>query len=321
MALPLSPSSASVPSWSPRGSGDLRADRRFLYAREALEAGDAAAAADLARQALDLAPDWPPAWLLLGEALQADGRPGEAVAAFRETLKRDPGDILGAGLRLAALAGVGTPPAMSPAYVAALFDDYAGRFEAHLTQALGYDAPWVMAGLLAAHAAPNRSPAFPHVLDLGCGTGLMAQALGSLAGRVDGCDLSPAMVEQARRRGLYTALAVDDAVDFLARQDSASADLVTAADVLVYVGDPAPLVAGAARALRPGGLLAVTLQTGPAEGYRLGEDLRFHHAPQSLAATCAAHGLATLETHTIVVRQDRGRPLPGAIMVARREAP
>ena len=51
-----------------RSSGDLLADRRYVWAEAALAEGDAAAAADLAAQVLERAPAYGPAWLLLGRA-------------------------------------------------------------------------------------------------------------------------------------------------------------------------------------------------------------------------------------------------------------
>ena len=51
-----------------RSSGDLLADRRYAYAKAAFDEGDWTVAADLARQALELAPNYAPAWFLLGEA-------------------------------------------------------------------------------------------------------------------------------------------------------------------------------------------------------------------------------------------------------------
>ena len=73
-------------------------------------------------------------------------------------------------------------------------------------------------------------------------------------------------------------------------------DLVTAADVLVYVGDLAPLFAGVYRQLRRGGLLAFTAQTfaegdrAEQTGFALGRDLRFGHSPGYVAALLSRAG-------------------------------
>jgi Flp pilus assembly protein TadD len=57
-----------------RSSGDLLADRRYDYAKAAFDDRDFAVAADLARQALELTPDYAPAHALLGRAQAALGK-------------------------------------------------------------------------------------------------------------------------------------------------------------------------------------------------------------------------------------------------------
>jgi SAM-dependent methyltransferase len=90
-------------------------------------------------------------------------------------------------------------------------------------------------------------------VDLGCGTGLAAAALAPLAERaLLGVDLSRAMLDLAARRGggsAYARLDCAAAEEWLARPGTA-AGLLFAADVLVYIGDLAPLLAGAAAAMR-----------------------------------------------------------------------
>src|SRR5690349_10062613 len=122
-------------------SGDLLADRRASYAEMLLEGGDAAAAADLMRDALALAPGWAAGWFRLGEMLEMAGRAPEAEDAWREALRLDPQDRMGAALKLgltASTAGLVAPPS---AFVETLFDQYAGEFDAALVERLGYRVP------------------------------------------------------------------------------------------------------------------------------------------------------------------------------------
>ena len=65
---------------------------------------------------------------------------------------------------------------------------------------LGYRGPAVILAALD-EVAPGR--AFGATLDLGCGTGLMAQALVGRAGPIDGIDLSPGMIAQASREVVH----------------------------------------------------------------------------------------------------------------------
>src|SRR5271155_6236558 len=132
----------------PLASGDPLAERRFAYAKAAAAEGDFAAAAEVLEQALERAPDWAAAWFALGEARQELGDIDAAAEAFRAALRCDPADAQGAIARLALVGRGETPPALPPAYIARLFDQYAPRFEAPLTERLGYSAPAPLAEAL-----------------------------------------------------------------------------------------------------------------------------------------------------------------------------
>ena len=230
----------------PLAAVDPLAERRFAYGRAAAAEGDFRTAAEVFEQALDRAPGWAAAWFALGEAREKLGDVDGAAEAFRATLRCDPADAQGAIARLALLERGDPPPALPSAYVARLFDQYAPRFEAHLTEALRYRAPAQIAQTLAA-AAPGRR--FGRAFDFGCGAGLVGQALRQRIGHLTGVDLAPAMIERARKRGVYDALIVGEATAALMRQPLAAFDLIVAADSLVYVGDLATIFSAIAATL------------------------------------------------------------------------
>ena len=295
-------------------SGDPIADKRFAIATALAEAGDLTAAAEVLAQALELAPAWAAGWLRLGEWRERTGDRDGAATAYTHARGLDPDDGLGAGLRRAALAGA-TPDAMPAAYVRTLFDDYAPRFEAALTEKLAYRTPALIADALLRHAGARR---FARAIDLGCGTGLMGEAL---RGRVDdltGVDLSAQMVAVAGKKGIYDRLAAGDAVAFLAAEPEASADLIVAADVLPYVGDVGPLVVAAARALAPGGLLAASAERADGNEFVLGPTLRYRHSAGVLRQAATTAGLAVAAIEPAVLRKEAGRPVDGLIVVAER---
>ncbi|MGY2052909.1 class I SAM-dependent DNA methyltransferase [Methylobacterium sp. JK268] len=304
-----------------RSSGDLLADRRYVWAEAALAEGDAAAAADLAEQVLALVPAYVPAWFLLGCAREILGAEdpasrAEARRAFARALDLDPDDALGARLRLARLEPGAGGADLSPAYVRALFDGYAGRFDRHLVDGLGYRAPALLRAALIASGHPLP---FRHALDLGCGTGLAARALDDIVGTIEGVDLSPGMLAEARKLGRYAALHEGDLTGFLAGQPEASADLVLAADVFVYVRDLGPVFAQAGRVLAPDGLFAFTLQAHAGDGAVLGEDGRYAHAEALVREEAAAAGLAVLRLEPASTRRERGADVPGWLAVLGRE--
>jgi len=103
-------------------SGDLVADRRYEFARDLQLKGDLAAAADLLRQATDLAPGFASAWFTLGEIRDELGERNAAIAAFEKARDADPQDRHGASLWLMRL-GAQELSAMPQAYVRTLFDN------------------------------------------------------------------------------------------------------------------------------------------------------------------------------------------------------
>ena len=298
-------------------SGDVLADRRYERAKAYAAEGDFAAAADLLTQAIERAPHFASAWFALGEMCVRGGdRPG-AVAAFRAALAADPLDRHGAGLNLARLGAA--EAVMTPAYVRALFDEYAPRFDHALVEGLGYRGPALLCDALRAVATARRRPfQFTRAIDLGCGTGLVAEALCVCCDTIVGVDLSPAMAAAAGRKGLYGEVAVGDMVAFLAGEAAGSCDLVIAGDAFVYLADLGPICGAAARALKPDGLFAFTTETHAGTGVVLGEKLRYAHGADHVRAALAAAGLMPLALDRAATRSENGAPVPGFVVVAGR---
>jgi predicted TPR repeat methyltransferase len=321
-----------------QSSGDLLADRRSAMAEAYLADGDAQAAADLLRQAVEIAPRWPAGWFRLGEVLEeklADA--AGAADAFRTAARLDRDDLLGAAARLGRLRPDDPNARMSRAYVAKLFDQYAPRFETHLRDALVYRGPEIMMGALGeVCAGRNRQLRFASALDLGCGTGLMARAIRPHVDTIDGVDVSPEMVRMAAETGLYRDVRVGDAVEALLRASPLAEEggvapetpdegsrrhletepsLILAADVLCYIKDLTQLFQGVAQAIPKTGLFAFTCQSNGAPGVMLGADMRYSHDPGYIRDTADMAGLAILHFKPSVVRRDRGRDVPGHVAV------
>ena len=195
-----------------------------------------------------------------------------------------------------------------------LFDQFAPRFEAELTGALDYRTPSLLAGLLerAGVAAARRL----RVLDLGCGTGLSGAALADFARRLEGLDLSPRMLAEARKRGIYHALHKADLLDWLPGRTGAF-DLIAAADVLNYLGELAPALAAIAGALAAGGMAAFSVEAGEGAPFALGAAMRYRHDPAHVAALAAAAGFTVVVQEAAVLRLEQGAPVAGALFVLR----
>ena len=296
-------------------SGDAIADRRFAYAIEYRDAGEPRLAAELVAQALEQAPAWAEGWLVLGELHEQLGENDSAADAYRRALALDSSDRAGATARLVRL-GEFHANALTPAHVAALFDDYAPRFEEALVERLGYRAPALLREAIVS-LGPRR---FFRMLDLGCGTGLAGAALADLCEAMDGVDLSSAMLKRAKERGVYDVLTRAEIVQHVRTLPSASVELVVAADVLVYIGDLALLFSEAARVLAEGGLFAFTAQSEEAGPFRLGKDLRYAHSQAAIRGWADSAGFAIRTLVEASTRQDGGHPVPGFLAVLEKKA-
>jgi predicted TPR repeat methyltransferase len=295
-------------------SGDILADRRYQWALDYLQRGDSMAAADVLEQVLETAPDFATAWFALATIREQQGDRDAAIDAFTAARDADPEDYHGARLHLARL-GVGeTTPAMTAVYVRRLFDQHAPDFEESLLQRLDYRAPALL--LEAVRAQAGGRLRLGSVLDLGCGTGLAGAAVRPFCDWLVGVDLSPAMIEQARGKGLYDRLVADDLLTFLQAERGAQHQLVLAADVFVYVSDLAPVARAVAAVLAPGGWFAFTLETHAGEGVLLCETLRYAHGADHVRAALEAAGLQCLFLEPASTRTEKGVPVPGLLAVA-----
>jgi predicted TPR repeat methyltransferase len=297
-------------------SGDMLADRRFDFARDLQLKGELVAAADLLLQATDLAPGFASAWFTLGEIREQLGERDAAIAAFRKARDADPEDRHGAILRLMQ-SGAEELSAMPPAYVRALFDQYAGKFEAALVGDLGYRGPALLFKAVLAVRAAGRKPAFfKRTIDLGCGTGLAARAFAAQVDQFIGIDLSPRMAEQARATGLYARVEVAEMVEGLRGCPDRSAELVLAADTVIYLRDLTPLLREVERVLVAGGLMAFTAETHGGDGVILGAGLRYAHSAGYVRDSIGEAGLRLQRLEQLSARNEANVPVPGLVVVA-----
>jgi predicted TPR repeat methyltransferase len=295
-------------------SGDMLADRRYALARDYAADGDLTAAADLYRQAAELAPGFASAWFALGEAREALGDRDGARAAFEKAQAADPEDRHGAALCLARLGAADPATRELHSYVRTLFDQYAPRFDRALED-LGYRAPALLRDAVVAEAEGRR---FATMLDLGCGTGLAGAALRPHVDWIVGVDLSPKMIEEARGKGVYDALTVGDIAQSLAEQRAADADLVIAADVFAYIGDVGAVCAAVARVLAPNGLFGFTVETHAGEGAIVGAKMRYQHAPEFVRGAITDAGMTVRRLGAVSTRNENRSPVPGLLVIAAR---
>lgn len=280
------------------------------------EAGDFAAAADLMAQALEIAPEWAAGWMMAGRFHLGADALGPAIEAWQRAATLDPAGTLGAQMHLAAHGVAEVKPEAQAAYVEALFDEYADRFEQELLQGLGYAVPARLAGLIEAEMERLGIGGFARGLDLGCGTGLMGERLRGSVSHLVGVDLSAAMVAETEAKAIYDGVEQGELLEFL-RREGRVADIVTAADVFIYCASLPPILSAVSAVLRPGGIFAFSVERHDGEeAQMLQGSLRFAHNDQAVRRALLEGGLEVLTVSEETIRMDRGEPVTGLLFVA-----
>ncbi len=94
------------------------------------------------------------------------------------------------------------------------------------------------------------------VLDVGCGGGILAEAMAALGARVKGIDLSDKALKVALLHLLESRLEVtydEISAEELALREPGQYDVLTCMELLEHVPDPASTVSACARLVKPGG--------------------------------------------------------------------
>ena len=109
-------------------------------------------------------------------------------------------------------------------------------------------------------------------VDIGCGGGLLSEALAARGAQVTGIDLAPDLLDVARAHLKVSKLAVDYRAmpaEALAAERPGAFDLVTCLEMLEHVPDPAAVVAACARLARPGAPVVFSTINRNAKAYAL----------------------------------------------------
>jgi predicted TPR repeat methyltransferase len=262
-----------------------------------------------------LKPKSPGAYENIALLLDKMGKHAERIDVLRKWREAEPGNPVPEHL-LAAASGGPAPERASDGFVAQHFDQFADHFDASLER-LQYAAPVLISDALA-NAIPPNDHGFD-VLDIGCGTGLMGVLLRPAARRLIGVDLSLGMLKKAQARRVYDELHEAELVTYL-RTHPAAFDVITCADTFVYFGTLAEAFAASASALKPGGMLAFTVEAEPSgsrENYRLNRNGRYSHGADYLRQSLADANLQTLKFDEVTLRKEANADVRGYLVLAK----
>ncbi len=137
----------------------------------------------------------------------------------------------------------------------AFYKKWAQDYDNQMLQGLDYVSPEKIADALARHLLDKSAC----VLDIGCGTGLTAEAVAAFGYRIiDGLDYSAEMVEIAKQKGIYRRLFVADLNQKLEMSDNCYDGIISSGTFTHgHVGSEP--VNELIRILKPGGFLACTV--------------------------------------------------------------
>jgi predicted TPR repeat methyltransferase len=268
------------------------------------------------RAAVQHNPSYLDGWLELAECQRQLGDLDAAKNSADAALALDPQHSV-ARYRRDLYAGA-QPETMPPELVTRMYASMSATFDEHLIKRLGYRTPAHIKSAIEPwlNQFASTHDKKPRVIDLGCGTGLFGVEIRPLAAQLIGVDLSNAMLDAARARGIYDELVESDATSFLSGF-TGTADLITAADVLIYVGGLGPLFTQVSARLSTGGAFAFSIETPDdlMESFRIEASGRFAHSTQYIEQLAAMNSLSVIAREKKVLRSEDAQPVHGYLFV------
>ncbi len=196
-------------------------------------------------------------------------------------------------------------------YLQNLFDQYAPGYDKHLLEILRYDVPQQIHTLVVNEVNPHDHSL--RILDLGCGTGLIAEQFRSQAKEMIGVDVSASMLEAAKRKGLYQQLlnqSVEEALD-----NFKEIDLVIAADVFPYIGNLKEIFQKTHHVLKPNGHFAFSIEKTLENNYILQKNIRYAHSKSYIESLSSDYGFEVISANNSILRNQLQKPLEGYIFL------
>ena len=201
----------------------------------------------------------------------------------------------------------------SSEYAKKLFNNYADYFEEHLLNSLKYQVPFIIKEKL----KPLNIPKNSKVLDLGCGTGLIGKNIVDLFPDLVGVDISANMIEETRKKEIYTELHISDINDFLLKNVQ-EFHLVIAADVFLYIGDLEIIFSSIKKFLNSNGYFLFTIELSTEidqTDFQLGNSRRFSHSVEYIENMSKDFGFEVVDKEEIILRQENKIGQKGAIFI------
>ena len=186
-------------------------------------------------------------------------------------------------------------------YSQALFDNFAATYEQTLND-INYQLPQKIKELIGEVEGT--------ILDLGCGTGLMAEALKSPKNQFVGVDISEKMLQLAQEKNLYQELHQADIIDYLSRHKPRIVSLILSSDTFCYFKDLKDIIK-----LTNKTPICFSIEVFKGETHRSLTG-RYKHNPDEVNQILTRCGYTHIKRHPLTLRYESGSPVEGMIFVA-----
>ncbi len=266
----------------------------------------------LLKRAIKLSPDNEDLYRYLSDIFYYQGKHKASGRVVQQLLQLCPNDTY---LEHMVDSRLGNTTEIAPkGYIVGLFDDYAKTFEDNLVCILEYQAHTELVNYLSARVKINEP--IKSVLDLGCGTGLLGQALVDKfkVSKLVGVDLSPNMIEQSRAKNIYQELCNVDLISYL-QQITPDVDLIVSTDVLIYIGDLEPVLAGCYHCLKPGGYFCFSVESMFLGNYKLTASGRYKHSLSYIKSLYKKYHFSKMNHQAIDLRKEYGNMVKGYLVL------
>jgi predicted TPR repeat methyltransferase len=266
--------------------------------------------------ALWLQPRYTAAWFRLGRCYQALGNKPKAAEHYRKALALKP-DYPEAAFMLAIVEGKGVPAPRPPlSLVVEQFERLAPYFRGYYVDSVGYNghvaAEKAVTDWVGITLSGDKSPVLARfdMLELGCGQGMTGERLRLYARSFVGVDICKAMIDLIPapvpgQRAIYDRIFHEEIGAYLARHPHNMMDIIVAAGVFNSIGDLRTIIEPAAHVLRPGGVLAFSverLQDEKSTSYSWDFDRgSYAHSLAYIRDLCAAAGLKEFRVDDIML--------------------
>jgi len=264
--------------------------------------------------AKDLDSNYLPTYINLGSIYLKLNQLDNATDCYKQAISLDPANEELQHI-LAAISQNNLPDKAPASYIENLFNQYAIYYDKHLTDVLDFKVPEYLYSAVDTVLLERESyPDNWFIVDVGCGTGLVAPLFKPLSHRLVGIDLSEKMIEVAKTKDLYDELVVMAAEDIA--DCYSGVDLIIASDVLSYIGDLVPIFKVFASVIVSNGLLAFSVESTSSADYILQTTIRYAHNKSYIESSLEGAGMRMLSCSRHVIRTQQKQAVYGYVVVA-----